>query len=134
MLSFFPSPVWARNRVTTASSPHKRGRCCPFFPGPVWARNRVTTASSPYKRGRCCPFSYGPVWARIRLSAASPQKRGQDAVNFFATPPRKVGCTNCLSSPFPPSRYRCEPMAASTPRRLQSSHASTHHCLTIAVV
>ena len=136
----------------------KRGGCCPFFCWPPGARTRVSTAYSPIGRGECCFFSFGPrgltrhqylpyttggdaglfflrspTGPKTTQGQHLPLMKGQDAVLFSVAPPREVCYRNFGWHPFQHSRYRCEPMAASRPRRLQSSHASTHQCLTIGI-
>ena len=67
------------------------------------------------------------------MGTTSPPTEGLDAVLFSVAPPREVCYRKFGWHPFQHSRYRCEPMAASRPRMLQSSHASTHQCLTIGI-
>ena len=136
-------------------SHRKRGGCCPFFCWPPGACTRVSTAHSPIGRGGCCLFfPFGPrgltrhqflpscrggdagpfflVFRPLGLTAmgtTSPPTEGLDAVRFSVAPPREVCYRKFGWHPFQHSRYRCEPMAASRPRMLQSSHASMHQCL-----
>ena len=80
MLSVFFSAPEAYLAERTASSPCKRGRCCPFFSSLVW------TASSPYKRGRCCPFFFfGPRGLTRRTYSISPMQKGE-MLSFFSRP------------------------------------------------
>ena len=81
--------------VITASSPFKRGRCCPFF---FFLATGGTCPLpqhlSPFKRGRCCPFFFlfWPPGAHTRYHSIFPHSKGGDAIRFYAPPPREVQC------------------------------------------